>query len=60
MKVEHIVSESGDWAVLRVNGKNYASGHSIPDHEWMELLAELGAEIDYVEISDKEMEEENY
>lgn len=60
MKVEYISSPGGDWKILRLNGRNYASGHSIPVHEWMGLLAEFGAEIDYVEISDKEMEEENY
>ena len=38
MHIEHITIEDGDWVVLKVDDKEYYSGHSIPDFVWMTLL----------------------
>ena len=49
-------SESGDWSILSVNGKEFASGHSITKHDWIDLIRYLGCNIEYVMLSDSEME----
>lgn len=49
--------ESGDWEILEVNGKEWASGHSISVHDWLGLLSEhFDAQIECDCISDEEME----
>lgn len=58
--VEIIDSECGDWSVLRVNGENYYSGHSIPSFIWQELLEKFGIFTTVQEITSKSMEEGNY
>ena len=60
--IELITCESGDWEVLRVNlGEDFDfSGHSIPNHEWVRLIKMLGYEVEEKEISDEDMEFENY
>ena len=60
--IELIVPESGDWEVLRMNlGENFKhEGHRIPNHEWIRLLEVLGYEVEVREISDEDMENENY
>lgn len=62
MYIEHIVNESGDWVVLRVNGEEFYSGHSIPDFVWLTLLTstDTGVKTTSKEISDRAMEEGNY
>ena len=60
--IELIVSESGDWEVLRMNlGEEFKhEGHSISNHGWIGLLEVLGYEVDVREIFDEDMENENY
>lgn len=58
--IELITNESGDWSVLKINGKVYYEGHSIPDDIWLKVINQLGAEISSMEISDDDMEEGNY
>ena len=61
MKIECVSSESGDWSVLMVNGKEFYSGSSIPDFAWGDLIAEFFDEhVNFKTISDQDMEEENY
>lgn len=31
-------NESGDWNIIEVNGVRFASGHSISDYTWLELI----------------------
>lgn len=60
--IELITCESGDWSALRINcgdDFNY-EGHSIPDDVWIDLLKELGFEVERKWVSDEEMEEGNY
>lgn len=59
--MEHFVKltncESGDWQILEIDGKVWASGHSIPDYDWLGLLSEhLDCMIECTCISDEEME----
>lgn len=60
--IQLITCESGDYEVLRVNlGEDYeASGHSINNHMWINLIEILGYEVEEIEVSDKDMEEVNY
>lgn len=62
MHIEHIVNEGGDWVVLRVDGKDFYSGHSIPDFAWMDLITKISPNIltECKEVSDEDMEEGNY
>ena len=62
MHIEHISNESGDWVVLKLNGEEFYSGHSIPDFVWMDLITKIAPNIltDAKEISDEEMEEGDY
>lgn len=63
MHIEHISNESGDWVVLKVDGEEYYSGHSIPDFIWMTLLHTVSGKTissSSKEISDEEMEEGDY
>ena len=49
--------ESGDWHILEVNGTEWASGHSISENDWLELLSEhFDCRAEYECISDEEME----
>lgn len=49
--------ESGDWQILEINGVEWASGHSITEHDWLGLLSEhFDAQIECDCISDEEME----
>lgn len=49
--------ESGDWQILEVDGVEWASGHSITEHDWLGLLSEhFDAQIECDCISDEEME----
>lgn len=59
-KVKLITNESGDWVVLKVNGKVYEEGHSIPAHIWLQLIEKMGNQILTEEISDEEMESGAY
>lgn len=58
--VELFVNESGDWAVLKVNGKVYAEGHRIPEDVWLKLIEQLGNRISSKEVSDEDMENGSY
>lgn len=57
--IKYTTCESGDWCILEANlGETfYAAGHSISEHNWMDLLCTLGFEVDVETISDEEMEE---
>ena len=46
----------GNWEILECNGFK-ASGHSISEHDWCDLLRYLGHDVEEKEISDEEMEE---
>ena len=49
--------ESGDWEILEIDGKEWASGHSISVHDWLGLFSEhFDAQIECDCISDEEME----
>lgn len=58
--VEVITCDSGDWEVLKLNGKVYSEGHDIPVFVWLELLESLGVTSYEINISDKEMESGQY
>jgi hypothetical protein len=60
MKIELISCEGGDWEVLKVDGKVRFDGHSIREHEWIELLTEIGADVTTRTISDEAMEMGEY
>ena len=61
MKIELITCESGDWKVLKVDGKIYDEGHSIPDFVWVKLLQEkFGVAFEETIISDEDMEMGEY
>ncbi len=63
MHIEHITSEDGDWAVIKVDGEEYYSGHSVPDFVWMTSLhtaSNHSITSSSKEISSKDMEEGNY
>lgn len=61
MKIEYITCPNGDWVVLKVQDKEYYSGHSVPDFVWLTLLNEQpGTKMFSKEVSDKDMEEGNY
>jgi hypothetical protein len=49
-------NESGDWSILSVNGKEFASGHIITKHDWIDLIRYIGCNIEYVMLSDEELE----
>lgn len=59
-KVELITSESGDWAVIKIDGKSEYEGHSIADHQWLEILMKAGIEVSSKEVSNEDMEEGNF
>jgi hypothetical protein len=51
--------DAGDWSILEMNcGEDFSyGGHSIPDFVWIDLLKQLGYEVEIECISDEEMEE---
>lgn len=53
--VSFTTCESGDWSILQYEDFE-ASGHSISEHEWLNLLRYLGYEVNEETISDEEME----
>lgn len=55
-EVEVITCESGDWVVVKLNGKVFKEGHSIPESGWLNLLEKLNVKTSMKEISDEEME----
>lgn len=60
--IELISNESADYEVLRVNnGKDFLeTGHSINNNQWIKLLKLLGYKVIEKEISDEDMENDNY
>jgi hypothetical protein len=60
--IELINCESGDWKVLRINsGKDFKKeGHSISNHNWIDLLKYLGFDVEVKYVTEEEMENENY
>jgi|688.fasta_scaffold982997_2 hypothetical protein len=60
--IELITNKSGDWKTLRLNlGEDMEFGsHSIPCYIWIKLLKQLGYKVIEKEISDENMENENY
>ena len=55
-KIRLISNESGDWKVLLLNGKIYEEGHDIPSYTWVNLISDLGYEVNTEEVTDEEME----
>lgn len=61
MEIELITCECGDWEVLKVDGKVFYEGHKIESDVWIELLSKtVGIEVKEKEISNEDMENENY
>jgi len=61
MKIEIINNESGDWSVLLVDGREFASGHSISKWDWIDMIKSVfGVKVESKEISDEDMENEVY
>ena len=60
--IELISNESGDWEILRMNfGEDFEfANHSISNYAWIELLDRLGFKVEQIEISDEDMEGENF
>lgn len=55
--VKLITCESGDWQILEINGREWASGHSISENDWLGLISEhFDCQIARDCISDEEME----
>ena len=58
MNIKITTCDSGDWTIIEIDGKEVASGHSIPTYDWMEILQEhFGVNVTEECISDEEMEE---
>lgn len=55
-EVEVIISESGDWVVIKLNGEVIEEGHSIPTNGWLSLLGRLDVKTSMKEVSDEAME----
>lgn len=55
-EVEVIISESGDWIVIKLNGEVIEEGHSISINGWLSLLGMLDVKTSKKEISDEAME----
>lgn len=61
MQIEYITSPSGDYYILKRNGRVFSEGHSISAGTFLDLLENhLGVDVKYTEISDQDMEEGNY
>jgi len=60
MKLKIITCSTGDWEVLYKDGKIFDEGHSIHPDSLIEILKELGAEVENEEISDERMEAGDY
>ncbi len=55
--VKLTTNKSGDWHILEINGKVWASGHNISENDWLGLLSEhFDCFIERTHISDEEME----
>lgn len=55
--IKLVTCASGDWNILEINGVKFASGHSIPEHTWLELLHKhFSCNIETDCIPDEEME----
>ena len=59
-EVEVITSESGDWFVIKLNGKAIEEGHSISAREWLGILEKLNVKTSMKEISDEAMENREF
>ena len=59
-KIEFITCESGYWQVLKFNDEVIADGHSINEFQWLQILKDLGCEVEEREISDEDMENGEY
>lgn len=49
IKVEIIEHSNGDWVIIKVNGEEYFSGHSIPTFVWLKILSLANIETSIVE-----------
>lgn len=57
--LEYLTCPSGDWEVLKLDGKVFYEGHTIPSEKWLELLGNIyrkRVEITQKEVSDEDME----
>lgn len=58
MNIKITTSDSGDWTIVEVDGKEEASGHSISNHAWLGILIKyFDVDVEADVISDEEMEE---
>lgn len=60
MQVEFIECPSGDWTVIKVDGKEFGSGHSISNWDVYELLRRAGCEVLETMVTDEQMESGDY
>lgn len=59
-QIELIKCDSGDWEVLKINGRIFAENHRLYNDDWINLLNKLGFTVKEKDISDEDMENENY
>lgn len=60
IKVEIIEHSNGDWVIIKVNGEEYFSGHSIPTFVWLKILSLANIETSIVEEDDDEDADEDW
>lgn len=58
--IKIITCPAGDWKVVKFNETVVSEGHDIGPYEFVDVLRQLGHEVEEVEISDSDMEEGNY
>lgn len=59
-QIELITCDSGDWEVLKIDGKTFAENHRLNNYDWVRFLNKLGYKVEEIEISDEDMEMGNY
>lgn len=57
IKVEIIEHSNGDWVIIKVNGEEYFSGHSIPTYVWLEILSLANIETSISEEDEEDWED---
>ena len=59
-QIELITCDSGDWEVLKIDGKIFAEGHRLSSYDWVRFLNKLGHKVEEIEISDEDLAMGNY
>lgn len=62
MLIDYISCPSGDYYILKMDGRIFSEGHSISAGTFLELLADYceGVTVHFIEVSNEDMEEGNY